>query len=186
MQRMLVIVAVTIMTGHLAYAEGTETKAAGIEPRPAEWCGWWMRVHLGGNLGPEFNEARKWLNVGRSISSPRPGALGVEPHHVFQVLQVVGPEQVLAISGNDHNAVRTRIRSTSRVIGWRDVGEVSIEAGSASDGALVQPISLAPVGHRQPTASSVRVAKAQMLADKKIHELDQALKRKLNGICRGC
>jgi hypothetical protein len=31
--------------------------------------------------------------------------------------------RVLAISGNDHNAVRTRIRPTSDVIGWRDVSE---------------------------------------------------------------
>jgi glucose-1-phosphatase len=30
---------------------------------------------------------------------------------------------VLAISGNDHNAVLTRIRPTSDVIGWRDVTE---------------------------------------------------------------
>jgi len=29
----------------------------------------------------------------------------------------------LAISGNDHNDVRTRIRPTSDVIGWRDVTE---------------------------------------------------------------
>jgi hypothetical protein len=32
---------------------------------------------------------------------------------------------VLAISGNDHNDVRTRIRPTSDVIGWRDVTEQS-------------------------------------------------------------
>jgi hypothetical protein len=32
---------------------------------------------------------------------------------------------VLAISGNDHNDVRTRIRPTSDVIGWRDVTEES-------------------------------------------------------------
>ena len=104
--------------------EGTETTAGG--PRPAEWCGWWMRQHLGGHFGPEFNVARNWLNVGRSLPGPRPGALGIKAHHVFQVVRVVDPERVLAISGNDHSAVRTRLRSTSDVIGWRDVAEEGI------------------------------------------------------------
>ena len=36
---------------------------------------------------------------------------------------------MLAISGNDHNDVRTRIRPTSDVIGWRDVTEESTAAG---------------------------------------------------------
>jgi hypothetical protein len=35
---------------------------------------------------------------------------------------------VLAISGNDHNDVRTRIRPTSDVIGWRDVTEENAAA----------------------------------------------------------
>ena len=34
-------------------------------------------------------------------------------------------DHVLAISGNDYNDVRTRIRPTSDVIGWRDVTEES-------------------------------------------------------------
>jgi hypothetical protein len=42
------------------------------------------------------------------------------------VVEVIGPDQVLAISGNDHNAVRTRIRSTTGVIGWRDVTDIAI------------------------------------------------------------
>jgi len=89
--------------------------------RPAEWCGWWMRQHLGGRYGPEFNAARNWLNAGRPLDGPRPGAIGVKAHHVFQVIRVVDRDHVLAISGNDHNDVRTRIRPTSDVIGWRDV-----------------------------------------------------------------
>ena len=82
-----------------------------------------MRQHLGGHYGPEFNVARNWLNVGRPLDGPRPGAIGVKAHHVFQVVRVVDPGHVLAISGNDHNAVLTRIRPTSDVIGWRDVTE---------------------------------------------------------------
>jgi hypothetical protein len=99
---------------------------AGSRERPAEWCGWWMRQHLGGHYGPEYNAARTWLNIGRPLPGPRPGALGVMEHHVFQVIEVVGPDQVLAISGNDHNAVRTRIRSTAGVIGWRDVSDIAV------------------------------------------------------------
>jgi hypothetical protein len=53
-------------------------------------------------------------------------------HHVFQVVRVISPDQVLAISGNDHNAVRTRIRSTAGVIGWRDVGGTASATSSAA------------------------------------------------------
>ncbi len=78
-----------------------------------------------GRLGPEYNAARNWLNVCRPLPGPIPGAIGIQEHHVFQVVRVVGPDQVLAISGNDHNAVRTRIRSTAGVIGWRDVSDLT-------------------------------------------------------------
>ena len=44
----------------------------------------------------------------------------------------------------------------------------------------------APVGHRQPTASSVQRPQKQMSADKKLEELDKALDKKLKSICRGC
>ncbi len=84
---------------------GSGATEADSAERPPEWCGWWMRQHLGGHYGPEFNAARSWLNVGRPLGGPRPGAIGVKAHHVFQVIQVVDPEHVLAISGNDHNAV---------------------------------------------------------------------------------
>jgi hypothetical protein len=38
----------------------------------------------------------------------------------------------MAISGNDHNDVRTRIRPTSDVIGWRDVTEEPTAAEKAA------------------------------------------------------
>jgi hypothetical protein len=100
--------------------------ATDSEGRPAEWCGWWMRQHLGGHYGPEFNVARNWLNVGRPLDSPRPGAIGVKAHHVFQVIRVVDRDHVLAISGNDHNEVRTRIRPTTRC----DLGGVTSPMGT--------------------------------------------------------
>jgi hypothetical protein len=95
-----------------------------------------MRQHLGGRYGPEFNVARNWLNAGRPLDGPRPGAIGVKAHHVFQVIRVVDRDHVLTISGNDHNDVLTRIRPTSDVIGWRDVtGEDTAPGKPAADTA---------------------------------------------------
>lgn len=93
-----------------------------------------MRQHLGGRYGPEFNVARNWLNVGRALDGPRPGAIGVKAHHVFQVIRVVDRDHVLAISGNDHNEVRTRIRPTANVIGWRDVTDENAAADKPAAG----------------------------------------------------
>jgi hypothetical protein len=70
-------------------AAGSAAIGTDSSERPLEWCGWWMRQHLGGRYGPEFNVARNWLNAGRPLDGPRPGAIGVKAHHVFQVIQVV-------------------------------------------------------------------------------------------------
>jgi hypothetical protein len=117
---------ITCRTATPEIAAGSGAIGADSSERPVEWCGWWMRQHLGGRYGPEFNVARNWLNAGRPLDGPRPGAIGIKAHHVFQVIRVVDRDHVLAISGNDHNEVRTRIRLTSDVIGWRDVTEESI------------------------------------------------------------
>ena len=87
--------------------------------RPSAWCGWEMRRLVGGNPGPEFNLARNWAHWGRPANGPAPGVIGVMPHHVFKVVQVLGRGTVLAISGNDDHAVRVRPRSTAGVIAWR-------------------------------------------------------------------
>jgi len=86
--------------------------------RPAAWCGWWMRRHLG-IADRSFNLARNWARFGSAAGGPAPGVIGVQSHHVFKVLAVVGPGRVLAISGNDGHAVRARVRSTRGVIAWR-------------------------------------------------------------------
>ena len=173
-KRILIVAAITLNTGNLAYAShsgaecyhnghrlyvpaglnyprqawagwgiscqtpkaeitaGSGATGTDSAERPAEWCGWWMRQHLGGRYGPELNVARDWLNVGRPLDDPRPGAIGVKAHHVFQVVRVIDRGHVLAISGNDHNAIRTRIRLTSDVIGWRDVTEDRAAADKAA------------------------------------------------------
>jgi hypothetical protein len=106
-----------------------------------------MRQHLGGHYGPEFNVARNWLNAGRPLDGPRPGAIGVKAHHVFQVIRVVDRDHVLAISGNDHNDVRTRIRLTSDVIGWRDVTVDSTTADkTAGDAAISDKTAADKIG----------------------------------------
>ena len=120
-------------------AAGSGATAAESGERPVQWCGWWMRQHLGGHYGPEFNVARNWLNVGRPLDGPRPGAIGVKANHVFQVVRVVDRGHVLAISGNDQNAVLTRIRPTSDVIGWRDVSEENTAADKAERATLPRP-----------------------------------------------
>ena len=88
--------------------------------RPHAWCGWWMRQQVGRDPGTSFNLARNWTHWGTPVAGPAPGVIGVLPHHVFKVVQVLGRGVVLAISGNDGHAVRTRPRSTSGVIAWRE------------------------------------------------------------------
>jgi hypothetical protein len=79
-----------------------------------------MEEHTGIH-GAGLALARNWAHVGYPVSGPAPGIIGVMPHHVFQVVAVIGRGMVMAISGNDGNRVRTRARSTARVIAWRRI-----------------------------------------------------------------
>ena len=99
-----------------SYAVAPRLGAGG---RPAAWCGWEMRQLVGSDPGREYNLARNWAHWGRAAGGPAPGVIGVMAHHVFKVISVIGPAQVLAISGNDSHAVRTRVRSTAGVFAWR-------------------------------------------------------------------
>src|SRR6516164_4622205 len=136
---------ISCRTPEPAIAAGSGATIPYSQERPAEWCGWWMRQHLGGHYGPEFDVSRNWLNAGRPLDGPRPGAIGVKAHHVFQVIQVIDPGHVLAISGNDYNAVRTRIRQTSDVIGWRDVSEEAPASNETAAEEAVADLSIAAV-----------------------------------------
>lgn len=99
--------------GHRHHAHGYS------DGRPSAWCGWEMRRLVGSDPGVQYNLARNWAHWGRPANGPAPGVIGVMPHHVFKVVQVLGRGTVLAISGNDGHAVRTRVRSTATVIAWR-------------------------------------------------------------------
>ena len=59
---------------------------------------------------------------------------------------------MLAISGNDHNDVRTRIRPTSDVIGWRDVTEENTAADKpTADNATNDKTTADKVGSNKGT-----------------------------------
>jgi hypothetical protein len=89
--------------------------------RGLPWCGMWMEQHTGIHGPGNLARAIEWKNIGQPASGPAPGIIGVLPHHVFQVVQVLSNSMVLAISGNDGNAVRTRPRSTAGVVAWRRI-----------------------------------------------------------------
>ncbi len=102
------------------FASTAEARQRHSDGRPSAWCGWWLASHLGIH-DRRLWLARNWASVGRAASGPAPGVIGVMSHHVFKVLAVLGQGRVLAISGNDGHAVRTRPRSTRGVFAWRQV-----------------------------------------------------------------
>jgi hypothetical protein len=88
----------------------------GYGPRPAAWCGWYMRQLLG-VANPAFNLARNWAHWGHS-GAPGVGAVVVWPHHVGKIVGREGGQWVIQ-SGNDGHAVRTRPRSIAGAIAVR-------------------------------------------------------------------
>jgi hypothetical protein len=88
----------------------------GYGPRPAAWCGWYMRQLLG-VANPAFNLARNWAHWGHA-GGPGVGAVVVWPHHVGKIVGREGGEWVIQ-SGNDGHAVRTRPRSIAGAIAVR-------------------------------------------------------------------
>ncbi|HET9273395.1 MAG TPA: hypothetical protein VFO09_03920 [Methyloceanibacter sp.] len=87
--------------------------SAGVGPRPARWCGWWMRTQLGG--GPELNLARNWKSWGRA-SGPQVGAVVVWAHHVGIITGRSDSGQWIVKSGNDGGRVRERPRSVAGAV----------------------------------------------------------------------
>jgi hypothetical protein len=91
----------------------------GLGGRPAAWCGWYMRAHVGSDPGPQYNLARNWAHYGSNAGGPSVGAIVVWPHHVGKI---VGREngQWVVESGNDGHAVRVRPRSLAGAIAFRN------------------------------------------------------------------
>ncbi len=90
------------------YARNYTRQYSGVGPRPAKWCGWWMRTQKGG--GPEYNLAANWRRYG-SPASPQIGAVVVWSHHVGMITGRAANGQWIVTSGNDGGAVRSRARS---------------------------------------------------------------------------
>jgi hypothetical protein len=84
-----------------------------VGPKPARWCGWWMRTQKGG--GPELNLARNWAGWGRP-SGPRVGAVVVWSHHVGMITGRTANGQWIVKSGNDDGQVRERPRNVSGAV----------------------------------------------------------------------
>lgn len=82
------------------------------------WCGLYM-MKITGHHDPRLARAIEWRREGYDAGGPCVGCIGVMPHHVLIVREVLGNGMILATSGNDGNAVRTRIWSTRRIIAWR-------------------------------------------------------------------
>ena len=102
----LMIAAVTLTTDHLAYAAHSS----------AECYHNGHRIFIPDGL----NYPRQaWAGWGISCRIPKPETAAES-----------------GASGNDHNDVRTRVRPTSDVIGWRDVTE---EPTSADKAAIDKP-----------------------------------------------
>ena len=85
-----------------------------VGPKPARWCGWYMRTQLGG--GPEYNLARNWAKRGRPLNGPRVGAVVVWPHHVGMITGRTKEGHWIVRSGNDGGRVRERPRSVAGAV----------------------------------------------------------------------
>ncbi len=105
--RRAVIVALVLLTAEPASASG----------RPHAWCGWYMRQvrHV---ADARYNLARYWLHYGSPAFSPCVGCVVVWAHHVGEIVGKTATGW-LVHSGNDGHRVRTRERSLTRAIGYR-------------------------------------------------------------------
>jgi hypothetical protein len=81
---------------------------AGLGPRPAQWCGWYMRSLRGG--GTEFNVAATWRSYG-SPAQPQVGAIVVWDHHVGLITGRTDGGEWIVKSGNWSNRIHEGPRS---------------------------------------------------------------------------
>lgn len=94
------------------------------DPRPSQWCSWWLRQTLGVPLGVINNLALSWLHWGHP-SRPEIGAVVIWSRgHGHGHVGIIrgGPDsrgRWLIESGNDGHAVRTRYRSIAGAVGIR-------------------------------------------------------------------
>jgi hypothetical protein len=76
---------------------------------------------------------------------------------------------------------------TTLVLSLQAVSQGTGGATGQPEPGFAQGPREAPVGHRQPRAADVPQEQQELSdPDKKMKELDEALAKKLNSICRGC
>jgi hypothetical protein len=63
---------------------------------------------------------------------------------------------------------------------------VPLGAHAQSDDRSLRDLLQAPVGHRQPTVQDTQDIRENSSADQAMRKIDEDLKKKLQGICRGC
>lgn len=91
--------------------------AAGADPRPRAWCGWWLRQELG-IADRSLNLARNWSRYGSNAGGPDIGVIVVWRHHVG-IITAATPTGWVVKSGNDGHAIRERERSLRGAIAFR-------------------------------------------------------------------
>jgi hypothetical protein len=96
----------------------TSPALAGYGPKPAKWCGWFMRQEVPRDPGEAFNVAIKWATYGMRAPGPATGVIVVWPHHVGKIVGHDGSGWIVR-SGNDNHAVRERVRPLKGVIAYR-------------------------------------------------------------------
>lgn len=94
--------------------------ANATDPRPARWCGWWLRQHLGVS-DRSLNLARNWARYGSNANGPGYGVIVVWRHHVGIITGSTATGWIVK-SGNDGGRVRERERNLRGVIAYRRQG----------------------------------------------------------------
>ena len=107
----------TRTTDHARVTARHVEKSRSGDPRPAAWCGWWLRHELG-VADRLYNLARAWARYGQPAHGPDIGVVVVWRHHVGIITGRAGGHWIVK-SGNDGHAVRERPRSLAGVIAFR-------------------------------------------------------------------
>jgi len=93
------------------------------DPRPREWCAWFLRRKLGiprSAFRPgEWNLARAFRYLGDAAARPGAGVIVVWPHHVGIIVGGCDRRGCVVLSGNDGHRVRERYRTFRGVIAYR-------------------------------------------------------------------
>jgi len=113
--------------GTIMAAHGRNVVREGNDPRPALWCAWWLRRHLGipkSAFRPyEYNLARGFLHIGTPANNGCIGCIAVFRRggggHVGVVERWDSAGNPVILSGNYNNAVTESPHPARRLLGLR-------------------------------------------------------------------